>query len=380
MSSAPGTHGPLPATGCQGLDEGTFVAVLWQGKGQAQLIGGSPAKLSAADLKTLQGITPWRAPNPADWSSGEHHPPPHTAYLNEAGGTYLLTALSDPDGDAPSTSPACRCAACTTRCTTSRWPRRRSSARCCCWPACSAPLWVRLSLRPLRRVAATASQVAELPLESGEVELPAGVPDTDPRTETGQVGSAFNRMLGHVQTALRAARGQRDAAAPVRRRRAPRAAHPAGRHPRLRRAGAAPPGDSPEAVTHALSRVLSESTRMTVLVDDLLLLARLDAGRPLSREPVDMTRLAIDATSDARVARPGHRWMLELPDDPVLALGDEHRLHQVLVNLLSNAGRHTPDGTSVTVRVSDDAAGRRARQRPGVGQPGHAPAGARGWC
>ena len=66
-----------------------------------------------------------------------------------------------------------------------------------------------------------------------------------------------------------------------------------------------------------------------------------------------MTRLAIDATSDAQVARPGHRWVLELPDDPVLVLGDEHRLQQVLANLLSNAGRHTPDGTTVTVAVSD---------------------------
>jgi two-component system OmpR family sensor kinase len=93
---------------------------------------------------------------------------------------------------------------------------------------------------------------------------------------------------------------------------------------------------------------------MTVLVDDLLLLARLDAGRPLGREPVDMSRVAIDATSDARVARPGHRWVLELPDDPVMVRGDEHRLHQVLVNLLSNAGRHTPEGTTVTVRLSID--------------------------
>jgi two-component system, OmpR family, sensor kinase len=92
---------------------------------------------------------------------------------------------------------------------------------------------------------------------------------------------------------------------------------------------------------------------MSVLVDELLLLARLDAGRPLASEPVDMTRLVIDATSDARVARPGHRWVLELPDDPVLVSGDEHRLHQVLANVLSNAGKHTPDGATVTVRVSD---------------------------
>jgi two-component system OmpR family sensor kinase len=213
--------------------------------------------------------------------------------------------------------------------------------------------WVRFSLRPLRRVAFTAAQVADLPLESGEVSLPAGVPDTDPATETGQVGLAFNRMLGHVENAL-----QRRAASESRLRRFAADASHELRTPLAAIRGYAElallrPGDAPEEVTHALGRVLSESRRMSVLVDDLLLLARLDAGRPLSREPVDMTRLAIDATSDAQVARRRHRWVLELPDDPLLTLGDEGRLRQVLGNLVSNAGRHTPDGTTVTVRVSD---------------------------
>jgi two-component system OmpR family sensor kinase len=177
--------------------------------------------------------------------------------------------------------------------------------------------WVGLLLRPLRRVAATASQVAELPLDSGEVEFPAGVPDTDPRTETGQLGAAFNGMLGHVQTAL----ARRNSSETRLRRFAADASHEL-RTPLAAIRGYAElalrhPGDSPEPVVHAMGRVLSESTRMTVLVDDLLLLARLDAGRPLGREPVDMSRVAIDATSDARVARPDHRWVLELPDDPV---------------------------------------------------------------
>jgi two-component system OmpR family sensor kinase len=91
---------------------------------------------------------------------------------------------------------------------------------------------------------------------------------------------------------------------------------------------------------------------MTVLVDDLLLLARLDAGRPLEREPVDLSRLAIETTSDARVARDDHRWRLELPDEPVQVEGDEHRLHQVLANLLSNAGKHTPPGSTVSVALA----------------------------
>ena len=241
---------------------------------------------------------------------------------------------------------------------------------CCCWVAVLGTAWVGLSLRPLRRVAAIASQVAELPLESGEVEFPAGVPDTDPRTETGQLGAAFNRMLGHVQTALARrnaseTRLRRFAADASHELRTPLAAIRGYAELALRR-----PGDSPEPVTHALRRVLSESTRMTVLVDDLLLLARLDAGRPLDREPVDISRVAIDATSDARVARPGHRWILDLPDDPVTVPGDEHRLQQVLVNLLSNAGRHTPEGTTVTVRLSVDQKASVDQQDSGGEKPG----------
>jgi two-component system OmpR family sensor kinase len=117
------------------------------------------------------------------------------------------------------------------------------------------------------------------------------------------------------------------------------------------------PGTLPPEVEHALRRVESESARMSALVEDLLLLARLDAGRPLESAPVDLTRLVIDAASDARVAGPGHRWQLELPDGPVMVLGDEQRLHQVLANLLSNARTHTPPGTTVTVALGSGPSG-----------------------
>jgi two-component system, OmpR family, sensor kinase len=212
--------------------------------------------------------------------------------------------------------------------------------------------FVRLSLRPLRRVAATATKVAERPLASGEVTLPERVPDADPRTEVGQVGSAFNRMLGHVEAAL-----ARRAASESRLRRFAADASHELRTPLAAIRGYAElarrhPGPVPGDIAHALARVESESARMSVLVDELLLLAQLDAGRPLAKEPVDLTRLAIDATSDARAASQDHRWVLELPGEPVHVEGDGHRLHQVLANLMSNAAKHTPGGTTVTVTLT----------------------------
>jgi two-component system OmpR family sensor kinase len=374
-SSPPASGNPLPTAGhlmmCQGLAEGTYVAVLGHSKGIAAVIGDTSYKLSAADEKALRSIRPWRPSGHGAAPGGSQSItiPTSTRDLDDAGGTFLLTAVSEPGGDGAVAITGLPLS------TLHDTLRRVALAEAAVFGAvlllagAGGTFWVRFSLRPLRRVAATASQVAELPLDSDEVELPAGVPDTDPATETGQVGLAFNRMLGHVQTALR-----RRAASEARLRRFAADASHELRTPLSAIRGYAElalrhPGDSPEQVTHALGRVLSESTRMSVLVDELLLLARLDAGRPLASEPVDMTRLVIDATSDARVARPGHRWVLELPDDPVLVSGDEHRLHQVLANVLSNAGKHTPDGATVTVRVSDavpdagaDAAGQTVRR------------------
>jgi two-component system OmpR family sensor kinase len=216
--------------------------------------------------------------------------------------------------------------------------------------------WVRVSLRSLRRVAATATRVTQLPLASGEVRLPERVPDADPRTEVGQVGAAFNRMLGHVESAL----ARREASESRLRSFAADASHEL-RTPLAAIRGYAElarrhPGPLPDDIAHALGRVESESARMSELVDELLLLARLDAGRPLASEPVDMSRLVLDVTSDARVAAADHRWQLELPEEPVLVRGDELRLHQVLANLLSNAARHTPAGTNVTVAMRSEPA------------------------
>ena len=339
---------------CPGLGEHTFVAVDYNGRWRSALVGDDSFKLTAADEANLETV-PTSQGRPADPDRHGHAPrtPNSTRYLSGTQGTYLVTAINDPDGDGSVYITGLPLAAEHDQLRDIAIAEAIVFGAVLPFAGVLGMLWVRFALRPLRRVATTAAQVADLPLESGVVSLPAGVPDTDPDTETGQVGLAFNRMLGHVETALRKraaseSRLRRFAADASHELRTPLAAIRGYAELALRH-----PGSSPDEVTHALGRVLSESTRMSVLVDDLLLLARLDAGRPLSSEPVDMTRLAIEATSDARVARPTHRWMLELPDDPVLTRGDEHRLHQVLVNLLSNAGRHTPDGSTVTVGVSD---------------------------
>ena len=114
----------------------------------------------------------------------------------------------------------------------------------------------------------------------------------------------------------------------------------------------------PGGVRHALDRIESEAKRMTTLVEDLLLLARLDAGRPLDHAPVDLSMLVLECVSDAQVTAPGHRWELDLPESVIETTGDRGRLQQVLVNLLANARSYTPEGT--VVRTSLGVEGDRA--------------------
>ncbi|BBZ42134.1 sensor histidine kinase [Mycobacterium conspicuum] len=219
---------------------------------------------------------------------------------------------------------------------------------------------IRRALAPLRRVAQTASRVADLPLARGEVELPVRVPESDanPHTEVGQLGSALNRMLDHIAGALSARQASEtrvrqfvaDASHELR---TPLAAIRG--YAELAQRMGRDDGDR-EARAQAMSRVASETARMTRLVEDLLLLARLDSAQPLQREPVDLTRLAVDAVSDAHVAGPDHQWELDLPDEPVIVTGDAARLHQVVTNLLANARIHTAPGTVVTTRLTTEPA------------------------
>jgi len=223
--------------------------------------------------------------------------------------------------------------------------------------AIAGAIVVRLALRPLERVAATATRVAELPLDRGEVALAVRVPaeDANPGTEVGQVGAAFNRMLEHVASALASRQASEnkvrtfvaDASHELR---TPLASI-RGYAELTRRGG----HDLPADVTHAIGRVESESVRMTALVEDLLLLARLDEGDALAGASVDLTRLVIDAVSDARAAGPDHVWELDIPEEAVVVEGDQSRLHQVVVNLLANARTHTPAGTTVTAALDRTA-------------------------
>nr|WP_281274358.1 HAMP domain-containing sensor histidine kinase [Allorhizocola rhizosphaerae] len=213
---------------------------------------------------------------------------------------------------------------------------------------------VRRTLRPLERVAATATKVSQLRLDKGEVELAqrVGEADTDPRTEVGRVGAALNRMLDHVGNALEVrhaseTRVRQFVADASHELRTPLAAIRG--YAELSRRTHEP---VPPELEHILRRVESEAKRMGVLVDDLLLLARLDSGRPLAQKPVDLTAMLVDAVSDAHVLGPKHGWRLELPEEPVVVVGDAARLHQVVANLLANARTHTPEGTIVTASVA----------------------------
>ncbi|MDR0342613.1 MAG: HAMP domain-containing histidine kinase [Nocardiopsaceae bacterium] len=336
-----GDHNPSPRArqeqNCSiGQAWGTFGARIKRGVVTTQAIVGGKSRLTAADKKQLLRLPP----------NGR----PYTRDLTSLRGDYRLMATTGQDHDILVTGLPLAHVESTLR--NVELAEIVVFAAALVLTGVIGTGWVRLSLRPLRRVAATATRVTQLPLASGQVTLPERVPDTDPRTEVGQVGTAFNRMLGHVESAL-----ARRAASEARLRRFAADASHELRTPLAAIRGYAEltrrhPGPVPADIAHALGRVEAESARMSVLVDELLLLAQLDAGRPLAAEPVDLTRLALDATSDARVATPDHRWQLVLPDEPVVVEGDQHRLQQVMANLMSNAARHTPSGTTVTVELA----------------------------
>lgn len=214
-------------------------------------------------------------------------------------------------------------------------------------------LVVRSSLRPLAEVKDTAGAIA-----AGD--LTRRVPAHPPRTEVGQLSSALNGMLAQIETAFRTQQASEAAArsSEERMRRFVADASHELRTPltsirgfaELYRQGAA------DDVPRLMSRIESEANRMGLLVEDLLLLARLDAQRELARAPVDLVALAADAVHDARALSPDRPVGLEVSHNGLVpvVLGDEARLRQVLGNLMTNALTHTPAGTPVTVGVATE--------------------------
>jgi two-component system OmpR family sensor kinase len=211
--------------------------------------------------------------------------------------------------------------------------------------AVSALGLVRLGLRPLTDIEATAGAIA-----AGD--LSRRVTPAQPDTEVGRLGIALNAMLAQIEAAF----AERTASEERLRRFVADASHELrtpltsiGGYAQLFRHGAA---DHPEDLAKTMERIEREAARMGVLVEDLLLLARMDEGMTVSRTTFDLAALAAHAVEDARVADPDRPILIEA-DDPVLVEADEDRLKQVLDNLLANARAHTEPGTPVTVRVAE---------------------------
>jgi two-component system, OmpR family, sensor kinase len=197
-------------------------------------------------------------------------------------------------------------------------------------------LWIiRISLRPLRRIEQTAAAIT-----AGD--LSRRVEYADPQTEVGRVGSALNVMLDRIEASDR--RLRRFIADASHELRTPLAAVRAYAE-LFGRGASARPAD----LERSMSGITRETERMSLLVDDLLLLARLDEGRPLEQKPVDLAVVVGDAVDAARVVEPGRT--IDLSVEPATVTGDEARLRQVLDNLLANARAHTPAGTPVSVEL-----------------------------
>jgi two-component system OmpR family sensor kinase len=208
-------------------------------------------------------------------------------------------------------------------------------------------LWlVRLGLRPLTQIELAAADIA-----AGD--LSRRVETAGERTEVGRLGRALNVMMERIEAAFAERRASEDRL----RRFIADASHELRTpltsirgYAELFRRGA---DVRPEDLEKSMRRIEDESTRMSKLVDELLLLARLDQGRPLDVGPVDLAALASDAVADAQTVAPDRPIRLER-DGPIAVQGDDARLRQVAANLLSNALEHTPPGTAVRVRVASN--------------------------
>ena len=343
--------------------------------GESVILSGTFAELRHPDGSVAQYLTKGRAgptlaaPEPADGGDGEDADERfYTASAETGKGSYRVLATPLDDGGLFSVALPLD----DNRATLRRLVGIEVGMSAGVLLALAALGWwvVRLGLRPLDNIGATAEAIA-----AGD--LSRRVERAEERTEVGRLGLALNRMLGQIESAFDERRATEDRL----RRFVADASHELRTpltsirgYAELFRRGAA---DRPEDLATAMRRIEEESARMGVLVEDLLLLARLDQanldhdqGRPFEVTPVDLARLAADAVDDARAVSPD-RPIAFADGSPVMVQGDELRLRQVAANLLSNAQVHTPPGTAV--RVSVAAAGDRARLEVSDDGPGLAP-------
>ena len=331
-----------------GQRPGTLNAVLDDGEAQKSALvqdNGSTEPLTDADLDLLASVDPANGPEELVLSSGQYRVDAASLAFGPDKGSVLVTGLSTAERDSTLTSLDLTVAG--------------VSLAGLVFTGLAGTAIIRRSLRPLEELSAVATSVSRLPLSSGEVAMPMRVPPAaaQPGTEVGTVGLALNEMIDHVTSALR----ERHASETKVRQFVADASHEL-RTPLTSIRGYTELVLMSETVSpagrSALERVDSESRRMSSLVEDLLLLARLDEGQRGEVSDVDLTELVIETTSDARVTAPAYTWSLDLPEEPVeiRAVGTEIR--QVLINLLSNAHKHTPPGTKIatalTITPDDD--------------------------
>jgi len=209
---------------------------------------------------------------------------------------------------------------------------------------------IKVGLKPLSDVEVTAAQIA-----AGD--LSARLPDAKPNTEVGRLTTSLNTMLTRIEESFALRKNSEDKL----RRFVADASHEL-RTPltairgfaELHRQGAV---TGEEETTQLLSRIEGESIRMGSLVEDLLLLARLDQAREMEHLPVDIAQVTRDAVASAQVAGADHPITLSGDFDELYTLGDQHRIHQVVANLLANARTHTPVGTAIAVSITQNSDG-----------------------
>ncbi|MFB7845164.1 sensor histidine kinase [Microbacterium sp. NPDC056052] len=332
--------------GAPGQSAGTITAIFRDGRfeiGGWIASDGSRHDLTAAQKKLLAGRLPTGS---ADRTA------PVTLDLGGALGDYRVAGRTTPSGAGVVTAlPLDSVTAVTGRLTL---VVALVGLACIVLAIAAAAVAMGRALRPLRRVAHTAAAVTSVPLGRGEVRLAERVDARDiaSTAEVGQVGAALNDMLDHVESAL----AQREASESTMRRFVADASHELRTPLATIRAYAqlSDRADAEEPEIRGNAALIDiEGVRMGALIDQLLLLARLDALPALAQDEVDLRLLLAEAVLAARLAGPDHVWILELGEDSALVRGDAGDLRRVVDNLLGNARVHTPEGTTVRVRLDE---------------------------